>query len=100
MYISVCLRDLGIIPHRIIVEAKREINFETLDPNTDLTDRDAELGAFEDFVRQVRATLPTIEENVDVYVGWWGDQTMFLIPQEFFQLIAETRWPVNFNIND
>lgn len=100
MYISVCLRDLETRPHRMLVEAEREINFETLDPNIDLTDRDTEQGAFEDFVRQVRAVLPIKEENVDVYIGWWGDQTMFLIPQEFFQLIAETRWPVSFNIND
>lgn len=62
--------------------------------------RNTEQEAFKDFVQRARAVLPVKEQNVDVYIGWWGDQTTFIIPQEFFQLIAETGWPVSFDIND
>jgi hypothetical protein len=83
----------------MVVEAQREVDFESLDPATDLTDHDTEQGAFEDFVQRARAALPIKEQNVDVYIGWWGNQTTFVIPQEFFHLITETKWPVSFDIN-
>ncbi len=100
MRIVICLRDLDVSPCRMIVEAQREVDFDSLDPAADLTDHDTEQGAFEDFVQRARAALPIREQNIDVYIGWWGDQTAFSIPQQFFQLITETRWPVSFDIND
>ena len=84
----------------MIVEAQREVDFERIDPTTDLSDHDTEQGAFEDFVQRAREALPIKEQNVDVYIGWWGDQATFLIPHEFFQLITETKWPVSFDISD
>ncbi|GEM_PF-7057045 len=100
MKIVICLRDRSIIPCNIIVETQRNIDFDSLDPAIDLTDHDAEQGAFEDFIQRARAVLPVRQQNVDVYIGWWGDQTIFSIPEEFFQLIAQTHWPVSFDIND
>lgn len=100
MKIAIYLRDLDVVPCRMIVEAEREIDFDSLDPTVDLTDYDAEQGAFQDFVRLAREALPLKEQNVDVYIGLWEDQTSFSIPQEFFDLIAETKWPVSFVTND
>lgn len=100
MKIIIYLRDLNTSTCRIIVEAEREIDFESLDPTIDLSDSDTEQGAFEDFVQRARVLLPIQEQNVDVYIGWWGNQATFLIPQEFFKLISETGWPVIFDIND
>ncbi len=85
----------------MIVEVKREIDFDSLDPLDDEpNDEDTEQGAFGDFVQQVRQILPVNAQNVDVYIGWWGDQSTFTIPQAFFELIAETKWAVTFDIND
>ncbi len=100
MKIVIYLRDLDESPCRMIVEAQREVDFDSMDPAADPTDHDTERGAFEDFVQRARVALPVKEQNVDVYIGWWGDQAMFLIPQEFFQLITETKLPVSFDIND
>lgn len=100
MRIVICLRNLDTSPCKIIVEAIRDIDIDNLDPQIDLTEMSGEEGAFEDFVQRVREALPIKEKNVDVYIGWWGDQSIFRIPQNFFDLIAETKWPVTFDIND
>lgn len=100
MKIIIYLRDFNTSTCMITVEAEREIDFESLDPTIDLNDNDTEQGAFEDFVQRARALLPIKEQNVDVYIGWWGNQATFPIPQEFFQLITETGWPVIFDINN
>ena len=100
MRIVIYLRDRNTSPCRMIVEAQREVDFESLNHEVDLTDYDTEQGAFEDFVVQARSAMPIREQNVDVYIGWWGHQATFSIPQEFFRLITETRWPVSFDIND
>lgn len=100
MKIVICLRDLDVVPCRMIVEAERAIDFDSLDPAVDPTDDDLEQGAFKDFVQMARVALPVKEQNVDVYIGLWEDQTSFSIPLEFFELIAETKWPVSFDLND
>ena len=100
MKIVICLRDLSTSPCRNIVEADREYDFERSDPAADVSDYETEQGAFEDFVQQAREVLPIEDQNMDVYIGWWGDQGTFAIPKTFIQLIAETQWPITFNIND
>lgn len=101
MHITISLRNLDTSPCEMIVEAKRDVDFDSLDPGVDLKPEDEEPGAFEDFVRLVREKLPIKEKNVDVFISWWGDnQTKFYVPLEFFLLIAETRWPVVVDIND
>lgn len=57
----------------MIVEVKREIDFDSLDPLDDEpNDEDTEQGAFGDFVQQVRQILPVNAQNVDVYIGLVG----------------------------
>lgn len=58
--------------------------------------------AFNEFVERTNALDPVSIPvgAVDVYIGWWGIQTTFEIPQKFFDLIAERKWKVEFDIND
>jgi hypothetical protein len=100
MKIVVALRDLRTSPCKLIVEAEREIDEDLSGLDDEPSDYAQEPGAFEDFIREVRKILPIKEQKVDVYIGWWGSQGTFIIPQEFFQIIAETKWPVTFDIND
>ena len=85
----IALRNLRVTPVGMIVKVQM--------PSFRLV---TEKGAFQEFVRMARETLPLEHSNVDVYIGWWGQQATIEIPREFFQLIAETGWPVTFDIND
>lgn len=85
------LRDLRGIP--AIIQVRRET-----DPLSDLSN--LEETAFLEFVQMAREVLPLKQREVDVYIGWWGGQSTIRIPREFFELIAETNWPVTFDIND
>ncbi len=53
-----------------------------------------------EFVKRVRQKMPFAHNNFDVYIGFWGNQETFEIPQEFFDLIAEIRWKVTWDFND
>ena len=41
-----------------------------------------------------------MDKKADVYIGFWGSQATFVPPQEFFDLIHATKWPVVIDIND
>ncbi|MDO8493181.1 MAG: hypothetical protein Q7S19_01405 [bacterium] len=92
--IQICLRDLSKTPCDFIVETQR-----TFDDEVDLTDLEKEPGAFEEFIREVCRVYPK-HLNLDVYIGWWGNQGTFNIPLDFFRMITEYGWPVTFDIND
>jgi hypothetical protein len=94
MLLIIYLRNLNTSPCEMIAETEMRI-----DSTSDLDDTESFETAFTDFVTLARAAMP-LKERVDVYIGFWGDQTTFSIPHEFFQLITETSWPVLFDIND
>jgi hypothetical protein len=105
----ICLRDLSGKngPVRMLVDVERTERRVDWDPIThkpivatyELSD-EYETEAFLEFVEKARMLLPLQENNVDVYIGWWVTQGTFVIPQEFFALIAETGWKVTFDLND
>ncbi|MEK7066522.1 MAG: hypothetical protein AAB965_03070 [Patescibacteria group bacterium] len=106
MKICIILRNLGVIPCEMIVEVEKdEDGLEIEEGENSVTivpteDERSETEVFTEFVERARSILPIKERVVDVYIGWWGNQSEFNIPQEFFDLIAETKWPVSFDIND
>jgi len=66
----------------------------------DLKEGEDDFGdAFPQFCREARALLP-MDKKADVYIGFWGSQATFVPPQEFFDLIHATKWPVVIDIND
>ncbi len=92
--ILICLRDQSSSPCDMVVEIEK-----TFDDEADLNDTEREEGAFEEFICEVRRISPE-RSNLDVYIGWWGNQSTFVIPLDFFRLIVEQNWPVTFDIND
>ena len=99
MKIGIYLRDCTKSPCRMIVEVERETDSELSDQIEVQVEEDADQKIFTDFVLQVRTAMPIRQKNVDVYIACWGQQSA-IIPQEFFELITETHWPVRFDIND
>jgi hypothetical protein len=95
----IILRDLrpenrgpdGTIPQLVIAE------FDETDDTPDDYDF-SEL--FVKFVGKALERLPLAPQDVDVYIGYWGNQVTFEIPQEFIDLIHETEWKVEFDLND
>jgi CRISPR/Cas system CSM-associated protein Csm5 (group 7 of RAMP superfamily) len=82
----------------MILQTQRKVDFDKVDITGNLDEHDTEQGAFEDFVEQAREILPIEEQHVDVFIGYGGgDMGTFLIPHKFFELIAETKWPVTFS---
>lgn len=96
MLLIIYLRNLNTSPCEMIAETEMRI-----ESTSDFDDPKSFEKVFTDFVTLARTAMPLKQkENVDVFIGFWGDQTTISIPLEFFQLIAETGWPVLFDIND
>ena len=93
---QVCLRDLGTSPCKLLVEVNEKDKSELPIEDEDLCDASRALA---EFARQADLVTPP-HDNVDVYIGWWGDQDTFEIPRAFFELIAKRGWRVTFDIND
>lgn len=92
---QVCLRDLSTSRHRFLVEVNEKDKSESPIKDTDLCDATRALA---EFARQADLVTPP-HNNVDVYIGWWGDQDTFEIPKTFFELITKRGWRVTFDIN-
>ena len=94
--LQVCLRDLSTSPCKFLVEVNEKDKFESPIEDEDLCDASRALA---EFARQAELVTPP-HDNVDVYIGWLGNQDTFEIPKAFFDLITKRGWRVTFDIND
>ncbi len=93
MSIYIALRDLGVKPHRMVVEVQKECDWESGEED------DSEKGAFREFVKQVSA-LPSIPEHADVFISWFEDQGDITFSLDFLDLVSRNNWEVTFSLND
>ena len=96
----VCLRNLSGSPDEpceMFLELRGEIDWDDHETEHEHASLAATLA---EFCERVERDIGKVAGAVDVYIGWWGNQGTFEIPQRFFRLIAERGWKVAFDIND
>ncbi len=96
MTICISLRSTTQRTCKILVESRNEVDEDSDDFDGDCKEYDV----FIDFVRKVQELLPIKTKSLDVYIGYWAGQGGFVFPQEFFDLMAKKKWPVEFDLND
>lgn len=94
MPFNVVLRDLTTRPCTMLVEVAMR-DSESIDE--DVTNLESE--ALKEFVLRVQA-LPSIPNNVDVFISWYTDQGDIVLPREFIVLVYALSLKVTICLND
>lgn len=88
-----CLQDAEV--RCTLIKVQHTIDDDDPEPDDEDFTR-----TIERFVAEVRGSAEIPDHSVEVYLGVWGGQMTFTVPQSFFDLVHERRWPVTFDLND